>query len=315
VTRSERPQTARIAVDLLGGDSAPAVVVDGALRAFDADPDLHLHLVGPPEVADEVRSACPPAARAWLSSQPVQAVVGMADSPARAARADTTVRAAVASVASGRADAMVSAGASGATVTAAVLGLGRSPGVRRPALAAVVPSGAGPVMLLDVGASLDSSAAVLVQHAGLGARYASALLGIEQPRIGLLSVGAEEGKGDRMRRVADDTMRRTVRGYVGNVEGHDVPLGGPADVVVTDGFTGNVLLKGIEGGFALAGGVAATSDAPRGAALLGVNGLVVVCHGAATGADVASGILLAARLHRSRVPDPAPAPLSWRKRW
>jgi glycerol-3-phosphate acyltransferase PlsX len=315
VTRSERPQTARIAVDLLGGDRAPAVVVDGALRAFDADPDVHLHLVGPPEIADEVRSACPPAARPWLSSQPVQAVVGMADSPTRAARGDTTVRAAVAAVAAGQADAVVSAGASGATVTAAVLGLGRSPGVRKPALAALVPSGAGPVLLLDVGASLDSSAAVLVQHAALGARYASALLGLAEPRIGLLSVGAEEGKGDRMRRIADDAMRRTVPGYVGNVEGHDVPLGGPADVVVTDGFTGNVLLKGIEGGFALAGGVAATSDAPRGAALLGVNGLVVVCHGAATGADVASGILLAARLHRSRVPSPEPAPATWRRRW
>ena len=315
MTRSERPQTARIAVDLLGGDSAPAVVVDGALRAFDADPDLHLHLVGPPEVADEVRSACPPEARAWLSSQPVAAVVGMADSPARAARADTTVRAAVAAVASGRADAVVSAGASGATVTAAVLGLGRSAGVRKPALAAVVPSGAGPVMLLDVGASLDSAAAVLVQHAVLGTRYAMALLGLAEPRIGLLSVGAEEGKGDRMRRIAHDQMRRTVPGYIGNVEGHDVPLGGRADIVVTDGFTGNVLLKGIEGGFALAGGVAATSDAPRGAALLGVNGLVVVCHGAATGADVASGILLAARLHRARVPAVAPAPATWRKRW
>jgi len=315
VTRSERSQTARIAVDLLGGDSAPAVVVDGALRAFDADPELHLHLVGPPEVADEVRSACPPAVRPWLSSQPVEAVVGMADSPTRAARTDTTVRAAVAAVAAGQADAAVSAGASGATVTAAVLGLGRSPGVRQPALAVLVPSGAGPVLLLDVGASLDSSAAVLVQHAALGTRYATALLGMAEPRIGLLSVGAEEGKGDRTRRAAGDTMRRTVPGYVGNVEGHDVPLGGPADVVVTDGFTGNVLLKGIEGGFALAGGVAATSDAPRAAALLGVNGLVVVCHGAATGADVASGILLAARLHRSRVPSPEPAPATWRRRW
>jgi glycerol-3-phosphate acyltransferase PlsX len=291
-------------------------VVDGALRAFDADPDLHLHLVGPPEVAEEVRAACPPAARAWLSSEPVQAVVGMADSPARGARPDTTVRAAMAAVASGRADGVVSAGASGATVTAAVLGLGRSSGIRRPALAALVPSGAGPVTLLDVGASLDSTAAVLVQHAALGARYAATLLGLETPRIGLLSVGTEEGKGDRMRRIADEQMRRTVPGYVGNVEGHDVPLGGPADVVVTDGFTGNVLLKGIEGGFALAGGVAATSDVPRGAALLGVDGLVVVCHGAASGADVASGILLAARLHRARQPVPAgTATTTWLRRW
>jgi glycerol-3-phosphate acyltransferase PlsX len=127
--------------------------------------------------------------------------------------------------------------------------------------------------------------------------------------VGLLSIGAEQGKGDRLRRDADDALRGAVPDYVGNVEGNDVPLGGPADVVVTDGFTGNVLLKGIEGAFALAGGVAPDSVAPRAAALLGVRGQVVVCHGAATGGDIASGIAFAARLHRTRAPaEFAPVP-------
>ncbi|HEY2670944.1 MAG TPA: phosphate acyltransferase PlsX [Rugosimonospora sp.] len=307
MTRSERSGTARIAVDLLGGDRAPAVVVDGALQACNADPDLHLHLVGPPDVADEVFSASTPDIRRRLTVRPVDAAVGMADAPARGARPDTTVSAAVSAVAGGMADAVVSAGASGAIVTAAVLGLGRVPGVRKPALAAIVPSRSGPLMLLDVGASLDTSAGVLVQHAILGARYAVTVLGLPEPRVGLLSIGAEHGKGDRLRRLADDALRNALPQYVGNVEGNDVPLGGRADVVVTDGFTGNVLLKGIEGAFLLAGGVASDSVAPRGAALLGVRGQVVVCHGAATGADIASGIAFAARLHRTR----AAAEFAW----
>jgi phosphate acyltransferase len=296
--RPAGPDTTRIAVDLLGGDDAPAVVVDGALLALDADPELRLHLVGPPEVADEVVGACAPTHRARLTVQAVAGGVRMVDAPTRAARHDTTVRAAVAAVADGRADALVSAGMSGAVVTAAALGLGRLPGVRKPALAAVLPAQAGSLVLLDVGASPEASAAILLQHAGLGTAYATRVLGIAAPRVGLLSIGAEPGKGDRARRTADEALRAAQPGYVGLVEGGDVPLGGPADVVLTDGFTGNVLLKGIEGAFALAGGVAPHSAVPRAAALLGIGGIVVVCHGAATGADLASGIALAARLHR-----------------
>ena len=233
--------------------------------------------------------------------------VRMADAPSRAMRHDTTVRAGVAAVADGRADALVSAGMSGAVVTAATLGLGRLAGVRKPALAAILPARSGPVVLLDVGASPEVSASVLVQHAVLGAAYASRVLGLAVPRIGLLSIGTEAGKGDRARRSADETLRAGQPGYVGMVEGADVPLGGPADVVVTDGFTGNVLLKGIEGAFALAGGVAPPRQVPRAAALLGIGGTVVVCHGAATAADLASG-------NRPRRPAaahrPAPSPSS-----
>lgn len=296
------PGVARIAVDLLGGDDAPAVVVDGALRAMRADPDLQLLLVGPPEVAGALVGVLTPAQRARVSVRPVRDAVTMADQPSRARGATTSVRAAVAAVAEGRADAVVSAGSSGATVTAAALGLGRWPDVRQPALVATLPAVAGPVVLLDVGATLEPRSDSLARHAVLGAAYAAEVHAVPGPRVGLLSVGTEAGKGDRLRRAAAPLLTalplpRDAR-YVGLVEGYDVALGGRADVVVTDGFTGNVLLKAIEGAYAMAGGPPASGGAPRAAVLLGVAGTVVVCHGAARGEDVASGIALAAHLWR-----------------
>jgi glycerol-3-phosphate acyltransferase PlsX len=292
----------RIAVDLLGGDSAPAVVVDGALRAFGTDPDLHLLLVGPPEVAGALLGALEPADRSRVSLRAVRTAVTMADVPIRATSPDTTVRAAAAAVAEGAADALVSAGSTGATVTAAVLGLGRWPDVRRPALAATLPAVAGPVVLLDVGGSLEARVVTLARHALLGVAYAEVVHGLVAPRLGLLSTGTETGRGDRVRRAADPVLaRQSLPGdarYVGLVEGYHVAAGGRADVIVTDGFTGNVLLKGIEGAYALAGGSPASGGAPRAAALLGVAGTVVVCHGSASAADIASGIALAARSYR-----------------
>jgi glycerol-3-phosphate acyltransferase PlsX len=266
------------------------------------DPDLHLLLVGPAEVAGGLVDVLTPDQRARVSVRPVRDAVTMADQPIRASRAATTVRAAVAAVAEGSADAVVSAGSTGATVTAAALGLGRWPDVRRPAQVATLPAVAGPVVLLDVGGSLEPRATTLVRHAVLGAAYAAVAHAVTGPRVGLLSVGTEAGKGDRLRRAADPLLAALRlpcdARYVGLVEGYDVALGGRADVVVTDGFTGNVLLKAIEGAYAMAGGPPASGGAPRAAALLGVAGTVVVCHGAAQGEDVASGIALAARLWR-----------------
>ena len=300
------PGTARIAVDLLGGDDAPAVVVDGALQAVRADPDLHLLLVGPTEIAGGLIDALDPEQRARVTVRPVRAAVGMADHPS-AARAESTVRAAVSAVRDGIADALVSAGSTGATVTAAALGLGRWSGVRRPALVATLPAVAGPVVLLDVGGSLEPGPAGLARHAVLGAAYAAVAHAVAAPRVGLLSVGTETGKGDRLRRAADPLLAAVPlpcgARYVGLVEGYDVALGARADVVVTDGFTGNVLLKAIEGAYAMAGGPPAGGGAPRAAALLGVAGTVVVCHGAARPDDVASGIALAAHLWRRGATD------------
>ncbi len=307
MTRSDRSPhggqppsgTARIAVDLLGGDSAPAVVVDGALRACSADADLHLLLVGPRETADEVLGALAVHDRGRVSVSVVDRTVGMGDSPLRHVRRESTVRAAAEAVYAGRADAMVSAGSSGAAVAASAHVLGRFPGVRRPGLAAHVPTPHGPVLLLDVGVTIDGTMLELVQHAVLGAAYAATALGVTDPRVGLLSIGSEPGKGDRLRRAVavalHDTTLPAGGRYIGLVEGHDVPLGGPADVVVTDGFTGNILLKGLEGA------TAGQRKAEQGAALLGIAGTVVVCHGSADGPDIASGIALAARLHREGV--------------
>jgi glycerol-3-phosphate acyltransferase PlsX len=272
-----------------------------------ADPDLHLLLVGPAETAAELIEALDPTARSRVAVRPVRDVVAMAEPPTRAARGHSTVRAAVAAVRTGTADALVSAGSTGATVTASVLGLGRWPGVRQPALVATLPAVAGPVVLLDVGGTLEAHPATLSRHAVLGAAYAAVAHGHPAPRVGLLSVGTEAGKGDRARRAADPLLAvgplPCGARYVGLVEGYDVALGTRADVVVTDGFTGNVLLKAIEGAYAMAGGVPAGGAAPRAAALLGVRGTVVVCHGAARPDDIASGLALAAHLWRRGATD------------
>ncbi|MEU6022173.1 phosphate acyltransferase PlsX [Micromonospora sp. NPDC047134] len=295
-----------MAVDLLGGDDAPDVVVDGALRAVRADPDLHLLLVGPTKAAGVLVSALDPAQRARVTLRPARTAVDMA-ADLTTARADTTVRAAVAAVRTGQADAVVSAGSTGATVAAAALGLGRWPDTRRPALAATLPGTSGPVVLLDVGGSMESGPTTLTRHAVLGAAYAAISHDLVAPRVGLLSVGTEPGKGDRSRRLAEPLLSAVElpadARYVGLVEGYDVCLGTRADVVVTDGFTGNVLLKAIEGAYAMAGGPPPDGGAPRAAALLGVAGTVVVCHGAARPADIASGIALAAHLWRRAATD------------
>ncbi|GAA2671811.1 hypothetical protein Apa02nite_071570 [Actinoplanes palleronii] len=274
------PGTARIAVDLLGGDQAPAVVVDGALRAVQDDPTLHLTLVGPAEASDAVLAALHPAQRHRIT-----AVLGGS---------------AVQAVADGLADAALSAGDTGITVVSAARVLGRWPGVRRPPLAAVLPTVAGRLVLLDVGSTVDPDEQTLAVHARLGAAYAAAVHDIPTPRVGLLTIGTELGKGDRLRRavpalLADRPLPAGAR-YTGLVEGGDVVLGHGVDVVVTDGFTGNVLLKALETTYARSGHGAAPT--PRAAVLLGVGGTVVVCHGSATGADLAGGIAFTAHLHR-----------------
>jgi glycerol-3-phosphate acyltransferase PlsX len=308
VTRSDgpppQPGAPRIAVDLLGGDNAPAVVVDGALRACGADPELKLLLVGPRPAAEEIIASLDAHDRARVEVHPVDRGIEMTDPVAHGVDTGTSIGASILALASGRVDAVVSAGATGATVAAAVMGTGRIAGVRRPALAAVLPGVAGPMVLLDVGAGMQVRPTDLVQHAALGAGYARAGAGIARPRIGLLSVGEEAGKGDKLRRTADAAMRvHPFRDavYVGPVEGHDVVTGARADVVVTDGFTGNVLLKGIEAALAAVPNAFPPTAVPRAAALLGVARAVVVCHGAATGPELASGIALAASLVRNDV--------------
>jgi glycerol-3-phosphate acyltransferase PlsX len=310
------PGQVRIALDLLGGDHAPSAVLDGALLVAEDDPAVRLTLVGPP---DQVSRLLAQRHATSLIGGPVRIhaareLIGMAEDAVRGVRRkrDSTIRAAARLVRDGAADACVSIGATGATVAAARVTLGRVRGVSRPPLAVVIPALAHPVVLLDVGAGTDATATVMTQYCIAGAAYAKARLGLEHPRVGLLSVGAEPGKGDALRRRSGDHLAAALsaRGidYVGNVEGSDVPLGGPADVVVTDGFTGNVLLKGIEGAFGLFAGLSRQAaggngsagsmaglrpDQVSGAMLLGVKGVVIVGHGASDGNAVAACIRLA----------------------
>lgn len=310
-----------VALDLLGGDGAPAVVADAVARLVgpSADGDLDLIVVGPARTARDLL------AERGVPDDAVRIVdagrgASMAGNPLSTLRAhdDVTVSVAVGLVAGGLADAWVSVGHTGAAVAAAVLGLGRVPGMSRPALAVVVPALSGPVVLVDAGAAPDATPDVLRQFALAGWAYARAL-GTQDPAVGLLSIGSEAGKGDRLRKSTHDLLSETLPAagvrYAGAVEGHDLAIGSAAQVIVTDGFTGNVLLKGLEGAVQWAAhriGAAygdpeparavvretATSDF-AGGMLLGVNGVTVIGHGAGTPEEICACVRLAARAART----------------
>ncbi len=311
----------RVALDLLGGDHAPAGIVDGALLVHEQTPDVEVVLVGPVELAEALLAERGATGRLELVA--ASQVVGMHEDPARGVRAkrDATVRVAARLVRDGRADAMVSVGSTGAAMAASLFTLGRLHGMSRPALAAVIPSASGPLVLLDAGATTEATPRLLAQFALAGAALASVRLGVDAPKVGLLSVGEEPGKGDELRKQAYDALSALPLDFIGNVEGGDVPHGGRADVVVTDGFTGNVLAKGLEGAATMLAGVLrealagapgrepalavleqATAhmapDALGGAVLLGVKGVVVVGHGASSATGVQSCVRVAVQAVR-----------------
>lgn len=317
-TRAGRLIMARVALDLLGGDGAPEVVAD-AVAALDLDAlDIDLVLVGPPALAIDLLAVrgINVAEQPRLTVLSATTAVPMAGDPLSYVRShpEVSVMVAADSVSSGEVDAWVSVGHSGAAVAAAVLSCGRVAGMSRPALAVVLPATFGPVVLVDVGASPEATANVLTQFAMAGWCYATAL-GIHDPAVGLLNIGSEAGKGDALRLAADTLMQGRLPGlgvrYAGSVEGHDVASGARAQVIVTDGFTGNVLLKGIEGAvgwaaqqMALAYGdpkpartvVAGTATGDFAAGmLLGVNGVTVIGHGAGSPHEIVACVRLAAR--------------------
>jgi len=302
----------RVALDLLGGDAGPAVVVDAAvLAARTLGAALELQLVGPPDFAAELLAERDASGRFAVVA--ADSTVAMDEDPVRAvrARADCSVRVAAALVRDGAADATVSIGHTGAALAAAAFGLERLPGVTRPAVAVLLPTLHGHLVLLDAGGTPDASPDLLAQFALVGSAYASAL-GYTDPRVGLLTIGTEAGKGDELRRGAAELFETLPVNYVGGVEGGDLARGGSADVVVTDGFTGNVVLKAIEGAAeaSLERAAAAYGDpapaqnlardlqagAHSGAVLLGVDGVCVVGHGSSTAAEVAAYIALAVRV-------------------
>lgn len=311
-----------IAVDAMGGDRAPAAVVEGALLAAR---ELHLEvaLVGRSELLrDELARHDRGDARVEVVEAPD--VIGIDEAPLAALRRKpgASIRVAAGLVQSGQAAAVFSAGHSGATMLAAHGAFGMLPGAERPALAVTVPTQSGEAVLLDAGANVECRPDHLVQFAHLGSAYAQVILGAPRPRVGLLSIGEEPGKGTDLTRETHQRLATTSLNFIGNLEARDL-FSGRADVIVCDGFTGNIALKVGEGlvealeemlreelGSALVSQIGAlltrrafarlrqrVDYAEYGAApLLGVQGLALVGHGRSSPRAVASGVALAARL-------------------
>ncbi len=237
----------RVAVDAMGGDHAPGAAVRGALRAAREIPGVEVVLVGREEA---IRGELPGGA---LPSNarivPAADVLEMHEPPVDALRRkpDASIARAMALLAGREVDAVVSAGHTGGAVAAATFALERLPGARRGGIAAPFPTRTGHCVLMDVGANLGAKASDLVEYAVMAAEYARAVLEIAEPRVAILSVGGEEGKGSPLVRRAADALRRFRRvRFLGNVEGQQI-FGGDVDVIVCEGFVGNVILKSSEG--------------------------------------------------------------------
>ena len=315
-----------IAVDAMGGDDAPRNVVDGALAAV-RHFDLGVLLVGRPDAIEgELRRVDGDRARVRIVEAPD--VVAMEESPSTALRRKpgSSIKVAADAVAKGEASALVSAGHTGATVMAAHSAFGMLQGVDRPALAAVIPTRLRPALLLDVGASVECRPPHLLQFAVMGSMFARVVYDIQKPRIGLLSIGHEETKGNELTREAHRLLKAAPINFIGNVEARDVYRGG-ADVIVCDGFTGNVALKTSEGLVELVEGLLSeelsstitdrvgtlfTRRALRhfrmrvdyseygGAPLLGVAGVTIVGHGRSSAKAIRNAVAMAYRFAASR---------------
>jgi len=315
----------RIAVDAMGGDHGPSVIVDGALAAC-RHLDIEVVLVGQAPLLEQALAQEPD--RAALRVEVVDApdVVGMHESPTSARRRlGSSIRVAADLVAGGRAEALFSAGHTGATVVAARTAFGMIEGVERPALATAIPTRAGTAVLLDAGATIECRPSHLLQFAVMGCAYAKAAFGTASPRIGLLSIGEEESKGNELTRDAHRLLKASGVRFIGNIEGREI-YSGNADVIVCDGFTGNVVLKTSEGlvdvvetllGEELRGtfssqvGYLLSQRAFRrfrrrvdyseygGAPLLGVAGLAIVGHGRSSAKAVRNAIAAASRFATS----------------
>jgi len=301
----------RVAVDALGGDNAPGEVIAGALEA--SRDGIDITLFGPKGLETQ-----------GLPLVETTEVIEMAEKPAEAVRAKpgSSLVAAVRAVADGEADAVLSAGNTGAMLAAGLLHLRRLKGVMRPAIAVPIPSRRGPSVLLDAGANADARPEQLVQFAHMGAVFAQEILEVANPEVRLLSIGEEDEKGNQLTLETHRLLRAEPRiNFRGNAESRDL-LRGAADVVVTDGFTGNIALKLLEGTIkelldALREEITATAtgklggalirpaarrlrakldpDTYGGAYLLGLRGLAVIAHGSSGRVAIANAIRLAAR--------------------
>lgn len=238
----------RIALDTMGGDHAPDEVIKGGLSAVAEVADLEMLLVGPQDILKRSLAGCSyPKSRVRIIHAPD--VITADEAPVLAVRRkkDSSMITAVRMVKDGEADAVVSAGNTGALMAGSLLMFGRIAGIERPALTIVIPTFNGSnVVLLDVGANMDAKAEQLVQYALMGSIYAREVLEKPKPQVGLLNVGTEDNKGNEQTKKAFEQLKDTMDGFAGNVEARDI-FAGVADVVVCDGFVGNILLKSVEG--------------------------------------------------------------------
>ncbi|HET7629322.1 MAG TPA: phosphate acyltransferase PlsX [Bacillales bacterium] len=234
----------RIAVDAMGGDHAPKAIVSGAEQALATFGDLEIALIGD---ENQIRPYLSATSRAEIIH--TNEVIGPNDSPVKAVRAkkDASMVIAAREVSQKKADACISAGNTGALVAAGLFLVGRMKGISRPGLAPTLPTTDGKgFLLIDVGANADAKAEHLYHYALMGSIYVEKVRGIQRPRVGLLNIGTEEGKGNRLSQEAFSLLEQAPVNFVGNVEARGL-MEGAADVVVCDGFSGNLVLKSIEG--------------------------------------------------------------------
>ncbi len=313
-----RRTVSRIALDAMGGDNAPGEIVQGALLALEEYPTVEILLVGRDEVLRGLLGSSLPARLQIVDAREVVDMTDTALAPLRRKR-NSSIRVCANLVGEGKADAIVSAGHTGAAMTSAYKVLGTIEGVSRPALAAVLPSTHGHTCLLDVGATVDSKAVNLREFAVMGHFYAQMILGIAEPRVGLLSIGEEEGKGNELTKETFRVLKETGLNFMGNAEGRDV-FNGNADVIVCDGFIGNVVLKASEALGEMVGSMLRTevtrtasrkvgamilkgafADVKKrmdyseygGAPLLGVNGGCIISHGRSNAKAIKNAIRVA----------------------
>jgi glycerol-3-phosphate acyltransferase PlsX len=325
---------ARIALDAMGGDYAPDAAIAGALHAIlELAPEHTLQLVGPLDVMRERVSALStgdlaPAAALAERLELIEAteVIEMSDKPTAALRnkPNSSMVVGLKLQTEGRSDAFISAGNTGAQMAASTVLLKLHAGLTRPAIATLFPTARKPLVVLDSGANVDCSAHELVQFARLGSVYAEDVLGRHNPIVGLLSIGEEAEKGNAVVKEANQLLRSAGVNFQGNIEGRDLPAGasdrGPIDVVVCDGFVGNVVLKFYEGVIPMIlellkrdSGIdmsrvmtalsALDSSAYGGAPLLGVKGVSMICHGNSSPRAIKNAIAAAVRAVETRMND------------
>jgi len=231
-----------LAVDAMGGDFAPGEIIKGAREALSLDENLRIILVGEPSLLEkEVEGA------EGIEILPASQTISVEEKPTVVRKKqDSSLMVALRAVKEGRAQAVVTAGHTGAAVLGALLSWGKIKGISRPAIAAPMPCKGGKFLLLDAGANVDCKPEHLLHFAIMGNIYASQILHIQNPRIGLLNIGEETGKGNRLTTAAYQLLEKSSLNFIGNVEGKDI-FSGKVDVVVCDGFVGNVVLKSSEG--------------------------------------------------------------------